>query len=362
MKILLISNMYPNEEYPSYGVFVKNFEESFLEEGAVIKRIVLFKKKNILIKLLYYILFYIRIIYNISFSKYDCVYAHYISHTSIPLLILKKFKHYKLIINVHGSDIVYKNKLGKILDNFTKKIVEKSNLIVVPSAYFKNLVKDKYNIDDDKIIISPSGGIDKKKFYPIDNNKEMRVKYGLNDDIIIIGYIGRLDPGKEWSIFLESLRLLIDEFGENNIKGIVVGSGSEKNKFEKSILNLHLEKNILYLESMNQKDLNNIYNIIDLLCFPTKGESLGLVALEAMATGTPVVGSNNTALPEYILNGKTGFLSDNLSREFYKNMKKLIHELTKDNYYRDNCIEKSYEYNKNKVKKILYSKVNNICK
>ena len=50
------------------------------------------------------------------------------------------------------------------------------------------------------------------------------------------------------------------------------------------------------------------YNSCDILLFPTHHESLGLVGLEAMACNKPVVGSNCTALPEYIIPGKTGEL------------------------------------------------------
>ena len=52
--------------------------------------------------------------------------------------------------------------------------------------------------------------------------------------------------------------------------------------------------------------MSNFYNAIDMLVFPTKGESLGLVGLEAMCCNKPVVGTNKFALPEYIISGLTG--------------------------------------------------------
>jgi glycosyltransferase involved in cell wall biosynthesis len=59
-----------------------------------------------------------------------------------------------------------------------------------------------------------------------------------------------------------------------------------------------------------QQDMEDIYAIADLFLLPSEYESFGLAALEAMATGTPVVATNAGGIPEIITHGKNGFLCD----------------------------------------------------
>lgn len=360
MKILLVSNMYPSEKNPSYGVFVKNFVEGFEREGASIDKVVLHKENNKFLKILKYIFFYNKIIQKGLFNDYDLIYVHYISHCAIPLIILNKLKKFKLFINVHGSDVIPEKKSQKKFQKYVRNIITKSYRVIVPSRYFKGIVCNKFNLEEEKIIISPSSGINKDIFYDIKDKYAIRNKYNIPVNDILVGYVSRIDIGKGWDIFLRSFKELKDK-GKENIKGIVVGSGSEINKFKKLINELNLQDNIIYIGLLPQKELNEIYNIIDIFCFPTirEGESLGLVALEAMTCGVPVIGNDIGALSEYIVDGVTGYLVKSKKYfEFYEKMDLLINELKyKKIYYNNNCIKMSSRYESGKVIKELYKKI-----
>lgn len=360
MKILLVSNMYPSQKYPSYGVFVENFVRGFEAEGAVIKKILLFKEKNKIIRFIKYIVFYIKIIFLGIFANYDFIYVHYISHSAIPLLLLKKLKKFNLFINVHGSDVVPNKKTGVYFNKYVRKILKEAKKIIVPSKYFMEIMIEKYNICNENIIISASGGIDKEVFYPIYNNLELRKEYNISQNTTLIGYVGRLDPGKEWKIFLKSIEILKEKYNFSDIKAVIAGDGSEKLIFQKCVKDFNLNHNVIYLGALEQKKLNILYNVIDVFCFPTKGESLGLVALEAMATGTPVIGSNNSALPEYIENGTTGYLASNDEYDFSEKINMILGELKIKNTYKYNCLLKSSYYNKEEVIKSLYKEIKEI--
>ena len=84
----------------------------------------------------------------------------------------------------------------------------------------------------------------------------------------------------------------------------MVGVGEDEEKANALIQEYHLENVIKKYPMQTQKELALFYSAIDIFCFPTyrKSDSLGLVGLEAMACGTPVITSNVTSLPELFYN------------------------------------------------------------
>jgi len=93
---------------------------------------------------------------------------------------------------------------------------------------------------------------------------------------------------------------------------------------------------VIYLKKMDQSELRILYNIASIFIFPSRDEPLGLVGLEAIACGTPVIGSNIGGIPEYI-NKNNGMLFEvNKSKELAERIcsiiedPNLVQSLTKD--------------------------------
>lgn len=310
MNILMISNMYPTEKYPFYGVFVKNFEDTLINSDARVKRVVLTKSNYSVLKLIKYILYYYKIFFNIVFNKFDIVYVHYISHNSIPLLIAQKFKKFNLWINVHGSDIIPYKKSQFKLQKYVDKIVPSAQRIIVPSNYFKNVVHNRFKVNEEKISIIASGGVNERIFTRL--NSQLILEYKESNKISlnkkIIGCICRIEEKKGWDIFLKSIHLLKNQGMLKDKKILFVGDGSEINEFNLLVKKLELESYIIHKKLVSQSELAKIYNSLDVLCFTSLQESLGLIPIECMACGTLVIASDIEPTKEYIINDKSGFL------------------------------------------------------
>lgn len=297
--ILLISNMYPNKKNPSFGVFVKNTKRILNGQGYSTEQIVIRKTNGKLKKIYVYIKHYICVIVKGTINNYKCIYVHYISHNAIPILILKRIKpNIKVCVNIHGSDINPRNKVEKILDKVTNNLLPLAESIIVPSEYYKNIVIEKYKINKEKVHVFPSGGVNSKIFY----NKS------IQKDKKYIGYVGRIESEKGWEVFLDCIRLLKENNEINNKSVIIVGNGKDSKKLNLRIKEYGLEDIIERKPLVSQSELNNLYNRMKIFCFPTKRESLGLVAIEAMACGVPVIGSDINPLKEYINHGENGYL------------------------------------------------------
>ncbi len=310
--VLIVSNMYPSKEFPSYGIFVKNFCDQLDEIRIKYEVSTLAKKKNKVTKIFMYGVFYTKTFFKCLFGKYDLVYIHYPSFSSKPVLLARKLRQFDIISNVHGTDVVpLKAEHKRMLGN-TQKSINYSVRIVVPSEYYKQLVAEKYAIDASKVIVYPSAGVNERIFFEYDIKKknDLKNRYSLEDDAFVIGFVSRINKAKGWDVFIDALER--DEFPKDQkIKIIIVGSGEDDYELESRIKRLppKIRSSILRYPLLEQKKLADIYNVLDVFVFPTTSasESLGLVAIEAMACGCPVIASDFAAPKYYVIDGYNGY-------------------------------------------------------
>ena len=355
-KILLVSNMYPSKKYPHYGVFVKNIYES-LQKDFLIDKIVCFKQDSKVYKLINYIMFYAKVFFKVLFFSYDYIFIHYISHSSLPIILAKKIKPDLFIIsNIHGNDLVPEDKKDEKMLKYSIKILKISNYVIVPSKYFKDILISNFNFDQNRIQVIPSGGIN-TEIFSINNRQPI-----LSNSKIVFGFVSRIEINKGWDTYLVLAKELIKEY--SNLHFIIVGQGKELVNMKHKIKEYGLDSFISYFHFMSQKDLAKLYKKIDIFCFPTrrKSESLGLVGLEAMACGTIILASNMYGPSSYIKNEINGFsFNPYNSNEFVEQAKKILScNLSNLELIQKNALKTVKDYDSKKVKKTLIEFFKNI--
>lgn len=344
MKILLVANMYPSKQFPSYGVFVQNTEAILKGEGFQVDRVVLQKKTSKLSKLIGYGTYYANMIWKGLTGNYDFVYVHYAAHNAMPLLLLKKLKpSVRIVTNVHGSDVVPEVPSQEKFQPNVKKLMHQSSLIITPSHYYETLVQQKYGAST-PIRVFPSGGVNAEVFHPADKEERLRA-LNLDPAYRYIGYVGRLDVGKGWDHYLNAIKLYLDEKPEqrDKVRFISVGSGKDDDKFTTLMKELNLEDVIIRYPLLKQQQLADVYNVIDVFIFPTtrKGESLGLVGLEAMACRTPIIASSIGGILDYVKDGTNSWLFPPGDAEGLKNKLIMFDGLSEQK--RDQVAGEAYE-------------------
>jgi len=187
--------------------------------------------------------------------------------------------------------------LQKGLMKWEKFILNSCDLITVPSNTIAAYLK-VYNIDNRKIRVV-SNGIDINLFK--EDKKQRMLQKEKNKRCI--GYCGRLGYEKK----IEDLINLGKKFKGEILIG---GEGPAKSDYEKMANNISDNTGgcIKFPGKIPHNELPKFYSKLDFLIFPSVVETQGLVALESMACGTPVIAANAMALKETIIDGKTGYL------------------------------------------------------
>lgn len=351
MKIFLISNLYPSKSDQDYGIFVKNIEHELENLGAEIvnKAVISGRAGSSFDKIKKYKNFYSQIISAYRKNDYDLIYLHFLSHSSPGLLIARALfgKRKKLVVNVHGSDVLKFNK--GVLKWCNNKLLKETDLLVVPSSYFRQIINDVFpDFPSQKIYVSPSGGIDISVFKQENYRKT---------EVFHLGFVSRIEDDKGWKTFLNAL-LQLQNSGIK-FKVSIAGRGSKVGEMKTFIKENDLTDHVDYLDILSHQELNALYNDLDLFIFPTQSsESLGLVGLEAMACGVPVIGSEIAGLKTFIEDGLNGYFTSPGNEPDLVERIKEFYGLSEQEKIRmsEAAIRTAQKYDRKKVAAELYRK------
>ena len=143
--------------------------------------------------------------------------------------------------------------------------------------------------------------VDTEMFHPRHRNAEMRLKMsnGNPDDFLIV-YIGRLAFEKRLVDLLEVMPKM-----PQNTRLCIIGAGIAEQALQQQFAQ---EKRCLFLGKLSGLELSQAFASADCFCMPSDSETLGLVVLESMASGVPVVAADAGGIQDVIHDSKTGFL------------------------------------------------------
>lgn len=113
--------------------------------------------------------------------------------------------------------------------------------------------------------------------------------------------VGEVNKNKNHKVIIEALHHLKNE----NIHYCIAGQGEDLDQLIKLATKYDLERNVHFLGFRD--DIKELLLVADVFCFPSRREGLGLAAIEAMASGIPVISSNIHGIKDYSINGKTGY-------------------------------------------------------
>lgn len=222
-----------------------------------------------------------------------------VSYSTAAALVRNK---YPTLLTVHG--IVSKEiKYSKGVAFFYRRlftlpneryVLSKVPDIVVCSPQMKELIR---NLTNSKIHVLPNG---------IDFEDILNIGPYETVEYPSILYLGNLSKIKGIDVLLKAVPIIRKKIP--NLHIYIAGSGTEEEELKKLVKELNIEENVKFLGFISDDEKYSYYKSADVCVFPSIYEPFGIVLLEAMACGKPVVASNVGGIPFVVVDGKTGLV------------------------------------------------------
>lgn len=189
-----------------------------------------------------------------------------------------------------------KKPIYKILMKMEKKAYENANKIIAVSTTTKKGLVDDYKINPEKVVVIHNG-VDTKIFRPLNDVKK------IPNSIL---FVGRLDKRKGVEYLIRAVKNVKDEIPD--VKLYIIGDGDLKANLQKLAREEGVDNAVIFLGRVPSDELIKWYNSVEVFVLPSKFEGFGIVCIEAMACGTPVIGARVPGIVDIIEHGKTGLL------------------------------------------------------
>ena len=178
-------------------------------------------------------------------------------------------------------------------------------------------------------------------------NSEIKYESGKLNAVLI----GRIHPVKGYDRFLNVVKKLYDDGYKDKIVINIIGDGPDFEKIQSINNDLNLDVHFWGKMDNPYKELKNM----DLLILPSLYEAFGLVALEALILGVPVLATKTAATEKIVSNEINGLVVDNSEEGIYNGMKDLLINFGKIERFKDNLKNYSYDIDDiiKKIKNIL---------
>ncbi len=261
------------------------------------------------------------------------------------------------LVRCAGSDIQVSNRGDygarrdlKIDDLIKTKLVQMPCLISISNSVYEEY--KKLNVSDESIV-SITNGVSTNLFDEIQIDKEkIYHKYNLPKDFKLFLSVGRNHPKKNFKLLFKVAKGLKEQNFSKFVFLIVGDNTDELNKY----LTDDIKENILLLDSFGidfedgvpiipHRDLISLYKASDLFVFPSYIETFGIVLIEAMAAGLPIVTTNVEGCKDLVNDGQNGYLLDPESSVDF--VDKIIEIMNDDILYRkfgQNNISKAKQF------------------
>jgi N-acetyl-alpha-D-glucosaminyl L-malate synthase BshA len=243
-----------------------------------------------------------------TYEKLDLLHVHYaIPHATSAYLAKQILAEAapKVITTLHGTDITLVGNERSYLPVARFSILQ-SDAVTAPSMYLRHATYDKLNVPSSFPIEVIPNFVDTERFKPNQNS----IHSGLRDCLELKGkpillHISNFRPVKRVEDVVKVFGLVRKEI---DCHLIFVGDGPTRSSAEALVHELNLHESVCFLGK--QELVEEILQTATLFLLPSKNESFGLAALEAMSCGVPVIASNAEGIPESVVDGSVGLLSD----------------------------------------------------
>jgi teichuronic acid biosynthesis glycosyltransferase TuaC len=235
--------------------------------------------------------------------RFDVLNVHWAYPDGFAGILLGMVFNVPVVVTAHGSDVYIYSKYPGVR-RLLSWTMNKANSVIAVSKALKSEIEMMSTKSQVKVI--PCAAVDPHRFRMLEKS-QCRKELGLPEDKKIVLFVGNLVHVKGVIHLIEAFNILKDA-GQQNLLLILVGDGIDKPVLQDYVRRHDLEATVLVVGRKNHQEIPLWMNSADLFCLPSLSEGMPNVVIEAMACGSPVVGTRVGGVPDIIKTENLGYV------------------------------------------------------
>jgi glycosyltransferase involved in cell wall biosynthesis len=256
----------------------------------------------------------------ITEKKPRLVHAHLPPAELCARIALINFSHVKFIITKHNDAPFYRGSRDDLLGRWVA--ARSQRMICISQAVADSVAKKRLGVNTEKIRCIRYG-VDGELYRENRNEvvRRFRHAWGCDNRVVIFGCVARMVPQKDHLTLLRAFARILA--AGRSAKLVLVGEGPMLEDIQKEGDRLGLGGALVFAGFI--ENMPAVMNAIDVLCLSSLYEGFGLVLIEAMAVGRPIIATRISSIPEIVLDGVTGLLVEKQDEQgLYLAMQRLM--------------------------------------
>ncbi|MCX8007502.1 MAG: glycosyltransferase [Coriobacteriia bacterium] len=309
-RVLLISNMWPTRRRPMFGIFVARHVEALRKAGAEVAVVAPRRFARMPVPLRY-LLLTLAAVAEVLRRRPSVIVAHYAYPTALIGLVAARSARRPLVLVIHGTDVQSVLRRDPVA-SLCRRALRSADAVVAVSAALLDEARRSSLFASPQLTAVVNMGVDTGVFKPV---PDARQRLGLDAGTRIVAFAGNLVPTKGVDVLIDAFGRLAEE-GHADVL-VIIGSGPEREALEiqadstvRGSFGGSVRESIRFVDPVPAEVLAAWFSAADVVVLPSRREGLGLVLLEAMACGTPCVGTRVGGIPEIISHDEVGVLVD----------------------------------------------------
>ncbi|MCP4361930.1 MAG: glycosyltransferase family 4 protein [Chloroflexi bacterium] len=256
--------------------------------------------------------------------KLDVIHAHHPAPMGIEAANYAKDLDLPLVFTHHTRYQEYNHYLGlpedvsvRIIESWIADYMQQCQHIIVPSKSIRQMIEQTYGLRQ-RMTVIPTG-IETKPYKEAD--RSLRQKFNWGDDTVLIS-VGRMAEEKNWPTLLDAAKIVFAQRPQARL--LLLGDGPARHDLEKYAAKLGIGNRVTFTGNVPFNDVPKYLKAADLFCFASVTETQGLVTLEAMAAGLPVVCVDATGTSDAVDDGVQGLLTPNDSQALAAGIERML--------------------------------------
>lgn len=237
-------------------------------------------------------------------GEYDILHGHWAIPTGLMAALGRRHRGIPLVISTHGSDLlVWGMKPG--LKSLLRWTLRQAQVCTANSEPLLNLTTELGGRTVPESLIFETG-VDIAQFHPALDIAEAREAAGFEGTDLHVLFVGNLIGRKGIDLALQALSQL--DTSESRVKFIIVGGGKERDALGDQAERLGVASQVQFVGPLSHDQLPPYFRACDVFLLPSRSEGMGIVLLEAAASGKPAIGTSVGGIPTIIRSGETGLI------------------------------------------------------